>query len=72
MVEESVEDSGGDGGIAVEDGGPIFEGFVGGEDDGAAFVTGADDLEEEVGAALVYGEVADFVEDEELGPEVAA
>ncbi len=71
VVEEAVEDGGGDGGVAVEDGGPLFEGFVGGEDDGALFVAGADDLEEEVGAALVDGEVADFIQDEELGFEVA-
>jgi hypothetical protein len=34
VVEEAVEDGGGDGGVAVEDGGPPFEGFVGGQDDG--------------------------------------
>ncbi len=65
MVEEAVEDGGGDGGVAVEDGGPVLEGFVGGQDDGAAFVAGADDLEEQVGSALVDGEVADLVEDEQ-------
>ena len=72
VVEKAVEDGGGDGGVAVEDGGPLFEGFVGGEDDGAAFITGADDLEQEVGPALVYGEIADFIEDEEGGCSVAA
>ena len=55
VVEEAVEHSGGDGGVAVEDGGPLFEGFVGGEDDGAPFVAGADDLEQEVGAPLAMG-----------------
>ncbi len=50
----------------------MFEGFVGGEDDGAPFVAGTDDLEEEIGTALVDGEVTDFVEDEELRVEVAA
>jgi len=42
VVEEEVEDGGVDGGGVVEDGGPLFEGFVGGEEDGASFVTGAD------------------------------
>ena len=37
----------------------MFEGFVGGEEDGAAFVTGADDLEEEIGTALIDGELSD-------------
>jgi hypothetical protein len=40
----------------------LFEGFVGGKDDGAALVTQADDLEEKVGSALVNGEVTDLVE----------
>jgi len=62
VVQEAVEHGGGDGGVAVEDGGPVLEGFVGGQDDGTAFVALADDLEEEVRAALVDGQVADFVE----------
>jgi hypothetical protein len=53
--------------FAVEDGGPLFEGFVGGKDDGAAFVTLAGDLEEKVGSALVNGEVTDLVEHEDRG-----
>lgn len=79
MVEESVENGGGNGGVPVEDGRPLFEGLVGGQHDGAAFVASADDLEEEVGTALVDGQVTDFVEDEhgrrgvfaQLGLEVA-
>ena len=55
VVEESVEHGGGDGGVAVEDGGPLFEGLVGGQDDGAALVAGADDLEEQIGSALSMG-----------------
>ena len=72
VVEEAVEDGGGDGGVAVEDGGPLFVGFVGGQDDGAAFVAGADHLEEQVGSVLVDGEVADFIKDEEGGGGVFA
>ena len=72
VVEQAVEDGGGNGGVAVEDGGPLFEGFVGGQDDGTAFVAGADDLEEEIGSALVDGEVADFVEDKQRGGGVFA
>ena len=33
VVEEAIEHGGGDGGVAVEDGGPLFEGLVGGQDD---------------------------------------
>ena len=64
MVEEAVEDGRGDGGVTVEDGGPLLEGLIGGEDDGTAFVAGTNDLEQKIGSALVDGQVADFVEDE--------
>lgn len=67
VVEEPVEHGGGDGGVAVEDGGPLFEGLVRGQDNGAALVAGADDLEEQIGSALVDGQVADFVENEQGG-----
>ena len=67
MVREAIQNGGGDGGVAVEDGGPLFVGFVGGQDDGTALVTRADDLKEQVGAALVNGQVSDFVEDEQVG-----
>ena len=45
MVEEAIKDGGGDGGVTIEDGRPLFEGFVGGEEDGAAFVACADHWE---------------------------
>ena len=64
MVEEAVENGGGDGGVAVEDGGPLLEGLVGGEHDGTAFVACADDLEQEVCPALIDGQVADLIEDQ--------
>ena len=38
MVEEAVEHGGGDRAITVEDGSPLFEGFVGGKYDRTAFV----------------------------------
>jgi len=40
---------------------------VGGDDEGLGFVGVGDDFEEETSAVLVDGEVAEFVEDEELG-----
>ena len=55
VVEQAVKHGGGNGAVAVEDCGPLFEGFVGGEHDGTALIALADDLEEQVGAALIYG-----------------
>jgi hypothetical protein len=37
MVEEAVEHCGGDGAVVVKNGGPLFEGFVGAQHNGAAF-----------------------------------
>ena len=55
MVKEAIKDGGSDGAIAVKDRRPLFEGFVRGDDDGTAFVSLTDDLEEQVGSALIDG-----------------
>ena len=67
VMKEAVEDGGGHGGIVIEDGGPLFERFVGGDADGPPFVTLADDLEQQVGAGLVNGHIPEFIEGQELG-----
>ena len=46
MVQEAIQDSGGEGAVVVKDFGPIFESAIGRDDEGAAFVALADDLEE--------------------------
>ena len=56
-MQESVQNRRGQSAVIVEDAAPLFEGFVGGQHDGAALVALADDLEEEVGAMLVDGQV---------------
>ena len=55
MVKEAIEDGGGDGAIAVKDRGPLFEGFVGGDDDRTGFIALADNLEEQIGSAQIDG-----------------
>jgi hypothetical protein len=72
VVKEAVEDGGGNGAVAVKDSGPLLEGFVGGEHDGAALVALADDLEKEVGAALIDGKIADLVMEENGRGEIFA
>ena len=44
MVNKPIEDRGGDHRVVVEDGGPVLVNLVGGQNDGALFVTLADDL----------------------------
>ena len=41
----------------LKDRGPLFEGFIGSNDDGTAFVSLTDDLEKQVGSALVDGQI---------------
>jgi len=64
VVEQAVEERGGDDGIA-EDVAPFGEAAIGREDHGALFVTGVDELEEQVGAARGDGEVTDLVDDQQ-------
>ena len=37
-MQEPIEDSRGHGGIVIEEGGPLFKGFVGGQADGSALI----------------------------------
>ena len=62
MMKKSIQDGGGNSAIAVEDRGPLFEGFIGGNDDGTAFVSLTDDLEKQVGSALVDGQIPYLVQ----------
>ena len=65
-VDKAV-DEGDDAGGAGEHVGPFGEGFVGGDEHGQVEVSAGDDLEEEVGVAVVVVEVSDLVDGEELG-----
>src|ERR1700719_1681509 len=64
MMEQPVEQRGGDDGIP-EDVAPFGKAAVGGEDHGALFVAGVDELEEQVAAAGGDRQVADLVDDEQ-------
>ena len=48
VMDEAVEDGGCNCGVIVKDAGPLFIGRVGGDDDGAAFITCADNPEKQV------------------------
>jgi len=67
----SFEDAVGDGlgeVVVVEDPAPLIKGLVGGEDHGPpAQVAVVDDLKEDVGGVGAVGEVADFVDDQDVG-----
>ena len=45
---------------------PVLKGQIGGDDDAGAFVSAADDIEEQFGTGLGERDVAEFVEDEQI------
>ena len=67
MVKQAIEQSRCDDGIA-EELAPFGEAAVGGEDHGAFFVAGIDELEEQIATSWHHGLVADFIDDKERGP----
>lgn len=64
VMEQAVEQSRGHDCIA-EDFAPFGEAAIGGEDHCALFVTGVDELEEQVSTPGDHREVADLVDDEQ-------
>ena len=71
MVEQTVEECRGDDWV-TEDLTPFGKASIAGQDHGALFVAGIDELEEEVGTAVGDREVADLVDDQEGSPAVEA
>src|SRR5947208_588512 len=71
VVEETVEDGGGDHGVP-EDVAPCAEALIARQDDRAPLVAAGDELEEEIGAVAVDRDVADLVDDQQrrLGEEL--
>lgn len=62
MVQEAVEDGGGDDTVA-EHLAPRTEALAAGQDHRAALIAAADELEEQVGADAVDRQVADLIDD---------
>lgn len=63
VMQDTVEDSGGDGDIG-KDLVPLGESFVGGEDGRGLFIASGNELEEKVGSLDIHRKVADLVNDE--------
>ena len=65
VMGEAVEQRGGHLGIA-EDARPFAEGEIGRDDDRGALVEPADQVEQQLAAGLGEGQIAEFVEDDEV------
>ena len=67
MMQQPIQDRGGQGAVMVEDRGPLLKSAVGGKNDRPLFIAQGDDLEEQIGAYLVNREVPELIEDEQRG-----
>src|SRR3989442_2785032 len=67
MMQQPIQDRGGQGAVMVEDRGPLLKGAVGGNDDGPLFIAQRDDLEEQIGARLVNRQVPELVKNKQRG-----
>src|SRR3546814_8558401 len=68
VVQQAIQDGGGDHRVA-EHRAPLGDRAVRGEQDRAALVTPADQLEEQVGGVRIERQVAELVDDQQLRPE---
>ena len=79
VMQDTVEDCGGQRAVVVEDLGPMLVDAIGGDHDRRAFVALADDLEQQVCAVLVDRQVTELVDNQygwlqvavEFAPELA-
>src|SRR6202049_3129257 len=71
VVEDAVEDGGGQGAVVVEDLRPVFVSAVGGDHHRCTLVALADDLEQQVCAVLVDRKVTELIDNQHGGLQVA-
>ena len=65
VMEEAIEESGGQRAVVIEDLRPGLEGSIRSQDHGASLIALTDHLKERIGTELVDWQVAQFVDDEE-------
>jgi hypothetical protein len=65
VVNEPVKDGVGISRVAKHTG-PIAKGQIGGDDDGSALIEPADQMKEQLATGLSKGQIAEFVEDDEI------
>ena len=62
VMEQAIEERGGERAVVVEDFGPVLICPICSEDDGTTLIALADDLEEQIGAVFVDRQIAEFVD----------
>jgi len=66
VMQEPIQHRAGDHVVATEDGAPLLEGLIAGEDDRAVLIESTDELKEEIGTTCIHGKIAQFIEDQKL------
>jgi hypothetical protein len=58
--------------VHIKEGAPIPEGSMRGDHDRSDFITGGDNLEQQIGPALVDGQIAQLIEKENTGTDITS
>src|SRR5271157_3681020 len=58
--------------VHIKEGAPFPEGSIRGDHDRSDFITGGDNLEQQIGPALVDGQIAQLIEEENTGTDVSS
>ena len=69
-MHQPVDQGRGQGVVHVEQGAPFPEDSIRGQHDRAGFITGRDHLEQQIGPALVDGQIAQLIEKEKTGTNI--
>ena len=69
-MHQPVDQGRGQGVVHIEQGAPFPEDSIRGQHDRSGFITGSNDLEQQVGPALVDGKIAQLIEEENLRTDV--
>src|SRR6516164_3249008 len=58
--------------VHIKEGAPFPEGSIRSDHDRSHFVTGGDNLEQQIGATLVDGQIAQLIEEEKTGTDITS
>ena len=72
VMHQPVDQGRGQGVVHVKQGAPFPEGSIRRKHDRSGFITGGDHLEQQIGSALVDGQIAQLIEEEKTGTDVSS
>src|SRR5580658_5834398 len=72
VMHQPVDQGRGQGVVHVKDFAPFPEGSIRGDHDRSHFITGGDNLEQQIGPLLVDGQIAQLIEEEKTGTDISS